>query len=234
MRNFDAQLYAELLKEVLQQFFILEIQLASGTYRYTETDIDIYYGGNKFSPRGFTFDNLNGSSNLSVDNLDIDIDDTDQELSALLLGEDVRNKIAILYYGVIANQEVTGSLWADGVTWEDGVVWMPSYTQKIVIVEEFLRYIIGGWELSEDNLAKITLTNELVLWKKTSLRQQSSSCQWAFKGAECGYTGGETWCDQSYERCLALSNEINFIGFRFLPALMITELWWGRTPNYTG
>ena len=27
-------------------------------------------------------------------------------------------------------------------------------------------------------------------------------------------------------------NEVNFIGNRFLPALIKSELWWGRTPDY--
>ena len=114
--------------------------------------------------------------------------------SRILLNEDVRNKTAKLYYGVIANQEVPGAAWQPGVSWQTGVTWQPTFTLKQIIVEEFLRYIIGGWELRDDNVARINLTNELILWNKKNLRTQSSSCQWAFKGTECAYAGAETWC----------------------------------------
>lgn len=231
MRNFNATLQAELLKEVLCSFFAIELQLSS-TYRYNETDIPIYSGGNLFSPRSFSFDKLTGSSSLSVDSLDVDIDDTDQALSAILNGEDVRNKTAILYFGVIANQNISGAEWDTGITWDTGILWMPGYKAKTIIIEEFERFIIGGWELREDNVARINLTSELVLWNKKCLRNQSSSCQWVFKGTECAYSGSATWCDQSYERCKALGNQINYIGNRWLPALIKKELWWGRTPNY--
>lgn len=234
MRNFDATLYAELSKSVLHQFFMIELQLTSATYRFTETDIPIWYGGNQFYSLAFSFDNLSGSSALCVDEVDVDIDDTDQVMSALLCGEDVRNRPVILYYGVIANQAVAGAAWEPGIAWAPGTAWMPSYTQKTVIVEELLRYIIGGWELRDDNIARINLTNELVLWNKKCLRNQSSSCQWVFGGTECGYTGAETWCDQSHDRCATLGNQINYIGNRFLPALMKEAMWWGRSPNYTG
>jgi hypothetical protein len=212
-------------------FFMLELQFTA-TFRFTETDIDIYHEGEQFYSRTFRFDNLTGSSALSVVNLDIDIDDTDQTLSAILCGEDIRNKTAILYLGVIANHEVAGAEWESGISWESGVLWMPSYTAKVQIIEEFMRYIVGGWELREDSLARLSLTNELILWNKNCLRNQSASCQWVFKGTECGYTGEQTWCDQSYERCRELNNEINYIGNRFLPALIKSELWWGRTPDY--
>jgi hypothetical protein len=233
MKNFDAELAAELQKDILSMFFMIEFVLTSGTYRYNDIDIDIYDdSGNKFTSRSFSFDNLAGSSSLSVDNLDVDIDDTDQAFSALVLGEDVRNKEVILYLGVVANQNVTGTTWDTGTVWDTGTAWMPGYTQKKIITQELSRYIIGGWELNGDNGCRITLTNELILWNKKTLRVQSASCQWLFKGTECTYAGAETWCDQSYERCKNLGNQINFPGHRFLPALMEREIWWGRSAGY--
>jgi phage-related protein len=56
-----------------------------------------------------------------------------------------------------------------------------------------------------------------------------SSCPWVFKGTECAYSGGESTCDQTYERCRFLSNTDNFGGDRFINSLMQKEIWWGRT-----
>ncbi|MCK9231148.1 MAG: DUF2163 domain-containing protein, partial [Syntrophales bacterium] len=84
----------------------------------------VYYGGDTYSPRGFKFDAIQGNTGLSVDSLDIDIDDTDQAISALLLSEDVRNKWGIVSLGVITETDVdpevirTESTAAD---WDAGV-----------------------------------------------------------------------------------------------------------------
>ena len=98
-----------------------------------------------------------------------------------------------------------------------------------VHVQEFLRGIIGGWQLYDENTLKITITNELVLWNKKPLRIQMSSCPWVFKGTECAYSGGESTCDQTYERCRFLGNTDNFGGDRFINSMMQKEIWWGRT-----
>lgn len=100
---------------------------------------------------------------------------------------------------------------------------------NVVHVQEFLRGIIGGWQLYDENTLKITITNELVLWNKKPLRIQMSSCPWVFKGTECAYSGGESTCDQTYERCRFLGNTDNFGGDRFINSLMQKEIWWGRT-----
>jgi len=44
----------------------------------------------------------------------------------------------------------------------------------------------------------------------------------------CNYTGAETSCDQSYDRCIELGNQANFGGFRWQPYLADKDLWWGR------
>lgn len=207
MRNFDASIAAELAKEILTVFYMLELQFDSGTYRYNDTDIDVYDSlGNKFNPVSFRFENISGSASLAVESIDIDIDDTNLGIGAILLNEDVRNKPAILYLGVVTSANV-------------------------IVTEEFWRGIVGGWELMDDNIARISITNEMILWNKKCLRSHSATCSWTFKGTECGYSGALTWCDQSYDRCTALSNTTKFGGFRFLPSIMEKNIWWGKAPS---
>jgi hypothetical protein len=374
MRIINSDISAELQKEVLQFFAMVEFVFGSATYRYNETEESIYDAdGNKYLPRSFTFANIDTTSGMSASSIDIVIDNTDQVISAILLGEDVRNKTVKIYIGAVTKEAGTaitllnsgletwsdsthctswslgqdgtgGTLERDGTQvkagtysakvtvgtastyiaqslgttyngrnitvgcwcksantianrvmllihdvvggsivnidygyyqnsgdWEylvanipvaaanTGVVIQlrvgttanaPAYFDVVsaitgkaewdeadgltpiagvteIVVEEFMRGIVGGWELSEDNKATITIQNEFILWAKKTLRVQSSSCPWVFKGTECTYAGQETWCDQSYPRCKALENSDYFGGFRFLPSITGTEIKWG-------
>lgn len=49
----------------------------------------------------------------------------------------------------------------------------------------------------------------------------------------CRYAGAETWCDRSWDRCLALSNTINFGGKRWLPGLVGKQISWGQAADPT-
>ena len=91
--------------------------------------------------------------------------------------------------------------------------------------------ILDSWGISEDKL-NLTVTNILSRWAQRTLSTHSSSCRWKqFKGEECGYVGAATWCDRTYARCLALGNEANFGGFKWLPSIVDKEIWWGRIPE---
>jgi hypothetical protein len=208
MRIINSDISAELQKEVLRFFAMVEFVFGNATYRYNETEENIYDGsGNLFLPRSFTFANIDTTSGMSASQIDIVIDDTDKTMSAILLSEDVRNKVVKLYIGAVTDTA--------GVT--------------EIVTEEFMRGIVGGWELSADSKATITIQNEFILWAKKTLRVQSSSCPWVLKGVECTYAGAETWCDQSYSRCSSLGNSDYFGGFRFIPSITGTEIKWGST-----
>ena len=103
------------------------------------------------------------------------------------------------------------------------------YTTSETHVQGFLRGIVGGWGLYDENVIRVTITNELILWNKKPLRMQSSSCPWVFKGADCGYSGSAVSCDQTYERCRTLGNTDQYGGDRYLNAMMEKEIFWGRT-----
>lgn len=44
-----------------------------------------------------------------------------------------------------------------------------------------------------------------------------SYCQFRFKGKDCGYSGGETWCNKTFQRCEELGNIRRFGGFPATP-----------------
>jgi len=87
---------------------------------------------------------------------------------------------------------------------------------------------IDSWSLTEEAV-RITVSDELVRWSQRTLSTYSPSCRWKkFKGTECKYSGSETWCDRSYDRCSALGNTDNYGGFRWLPSLEKKIIWWGQ------
>ena len=88
-----------------------------------------------------------------------------------------------------------------------------------------------GRPLAGEPDMEIRIVNEMVLWNQKTLRIAQSTCPWIFRGAECGYGGSASWCDQSYERCTALGNADRFGGFEFLPSIMERQVWWGRIPK---
>lgn len=206
MKAFDANISAELAKEDLQPFFLLYIATTTAI-RFTDLDLPVYHEGNLYAPRGLTVGNITSGSTITAEKVEIDIDDADQVMSAILLNEDARNKTAALYFGVIAR--ATGG----------------AISRHI---QEIWRGFLSGWEMAGDAECRITLTHEFVLWNKTPLRTQSVTCPWPFKGTECAYAGEAGWCDQTYDRCKKLGNKDNFGGDRFLSDVMEKEIWWGR------
>ena len=45
-------------------------------------------------------------------------------------------------------------------------------------------------------------------------RYLADHCSWVFKGAECGYSGAETICNRTLERCSELNNTAYFGGYK--------------------
>lgn len=205
MKSFDSNITAELAKEMAASFFFIEMQFGT-TYRYTDCDVDMYHGGNKYDHFPFSISNVVNSAGLSVDSLELELSNVDLAISSIVMGESIAGKTCILSFFMVTS----------------------NYT--IIAAEELFRGMVAEWELTEDKL-RIKLVNEFIFWSKRTLRTCQASCRWEFKGSECTYSGAENWCDQSYDRCIALANTDNFGGFRFLPSLEEKKIWWGTTQS---
>jgi len=206
MRNFGLDITEELAAEIKKIVFFIELQ-ASTTLRYTDCDIDLYYDGDKFQHFDLSIGSVNFTADMAVDRMQINFANPGLAFSSVLLGEDVLNKPVLVSLACLDadNQIITAPI-------------------------EVFRGTVTTWNLTETR-AVLNVANEFALWRKKTLRQSQSSCPWPFKDDECGYTGAEAWCDQSYDRCAELSNTDNFGGFRFLPDIIEKEIWWGRLPK---
>ena len=197
---------AQLEAEQFVYCYTVEIRFGAGTVYYTDADRAVHYSDIRYSPIPISFADIAYAAALSVDQVTVEFGNANLTMSAYLLGEDARNRTIIISHAVLNSAGTCLGL------------------------TNLFQGIIGEWEITEDR-ATIRALNELVLWRKRPLRTASATCPWVFKGTECGYAGAGAWCDQSFSRCAELANQANFGGFRFLPALMEKQVWWGRVPR---
>ena len=206
MKTISTAINAQLEAEQFVYFYTVELRLSAITLYYTDADRPVHYSDIRYTPAPLSFADIAYAAALSVDQVTVEFGNASLALSAYLLGEDARNRTIIISQGVM------------------------NAAGTVLGLTNLFQGIVGEWELTEDR-ATIRALNELVLWRKRPLRTASATCPWVFKGTECGYAGAGAWCDQSFSRCAELANQANFGGFRFLPALMEKQVWWGRVPR---
>ena len=234
MKTFDTALIAELLKQEAIPFWFIDLDLVSATYRYTDMDIDYVLDGNRYYARDVSIGNITGNAGMSVDSVSLSISNADLIISTLFMAEEVRGRPITLSMSAFRKRgeekvyDIAGNV-VVAIAGDDVVV-RDAGISLVGSISPLWRGLISSYRIT-DNAVEIELVSELILWNKKPLRQQTASCRWNFKGAECRYAGAETTCDQTYDRCTALSNTDNFGGFRWLPDMMEMELWWGKVPS---
>lgn len=194
-------------------FCLLEFTDGVSMFRYTDCDVPLWYAADgttsvEFTPRGFSFNNINYSSGTIIDNATIKVDNVNQILTSSFTG------------GVIRDQEAT--IWVCVLNSDD----------SILGAAELFMGNIDGWDLEED-FVTISISNIFTKWHNAANNRYSASCRWkVFKGKECQYVGPKTDCKKSYDECVERENTANFGGFKWLPDLENkTSIWWGPTPK---
>lgn len=198
----------ELAKEVNCLRHLFKLAFTSGIARYTDADIDVRYGGEWWFSRGIEFDAAKYSLSSKVDSIQFSIDNVERELSGIIMSEETRGKECTIYRVALdKNMQVIG----------EAVILFLGYLDAIEI---------------DNQRARFEVYNHFIRWKMmTPRRFHQATCMWTFKSTYCGYSDGETWCDHSWERCVALGRKLNFGGFRWLPSLIGKQIWWGRSPK---
>ncbi|WP_054031249.1 DUF2163 domain-containing protein [Desulfatitalea tepidiphila] len=204
--SYDQAFIDALKSESARVVFFVNADFTPSPWRVTNLDIDYYVGGELYLSREVTIGEVVMQGGLSVDRVEIRMANAKRELSAILLGADQRGREVSIRVGVVGD---------NGVMVGSG---------------EPFRGMLSKYE-AEDDVAVLSCVSDMVRWRKKTLRKASSSCPWPFKGTECAYGGEETWCDQTYDRCVDLGNHLNFGGNRFLDALAETRIWWGRVQS---
>jgi len=203
MKDFDNSLVTQMAAEEAVMFWLIDLSVTdTAVLHYSSLDIVIVNGGKTYTPYEFEVKPMNYGGDMSVDRINIDFSNVDLALSSVLLNNTVQGRECIVSTGAY-----NGSF----------------------AVEEIYRGIVNKWKINEKT-AQISVVSEFVYWNRKTLRKPGVLCSWVFKGSECGYSGSETECNKSYERCSALGRTDYFGGFRFFPAIEEKEIWWGKKP----
>lgn len=210
MRNFDANTTAQLAAETAAIFWFVDIALDSATYRYSDVDVPLVSGGNRYEPNGFQVEEIRLTADMSVDRAQIEFQNVDLVMSSLVLTETIVNRALTLQMGCLNS------------------------SNAIIALETMFSAKITAWGGMSVKKCPLTLGNMFTFWHKQSLRIHQATCPWAFKSTshtECGYSGAATACNKTWERCSVLGNTINFGGMRWLPALINKRIYWGVSPG---
>jgi len=193
-------------------FFCLDFTDGVSDYKYTTLDVPITLdvsGGpdGDYISRGFEFESINYTLSNVMDDCTLRIDNLDSVLTSIFVGGTVEEKEASVYLGLMDTDDTVL-----------GTVLM--FTGEV-----------DSFELDESEV-RLVIGSRFSRWGHQAYNKHSASCRWkVFKGTECGYSGGQTWCDRSYTRCVTLANTANFGGFRFLPSIENKRVWWGPNPD---
>jgi len=204
MRGLPVEIQEEIAKQYSYLIDGIEFDFPNGSKYFLNFDMDLIYNGIKWEARSFKYDNAIMTIKSEVDYVTFKIDNRDGFFTNLTKDYDVRKSLVTIYRFALQDPA------------------------KIVAHTMIFRGLLDNITITEEE-ASIRIANPFILWKiKTPRRIHQATCMWEFKGTECAYTGAETECDQTFERCKQLGNECNFGGFRFLPSLQDKEIRWGR------
>lgn len=202
MKTFDAGLIAKLLSETASFYLLVAMDLVASAHRITDMDIPYYYDGNAYTPADLTLGQMSSGAVMQVETLDFTVQNVDMQMASHFLNDDQRGRQAVVHFTCLDDNRVA------------------------IATPQLFRGLIADWRMDELAI-RITLKNELVLWKKRTLRKARVMCRWPFKGTECGYSGAAGACDKTYARCAVLGNTANYGGFRWIGDMMEKEIQWG-------
>ena len=215
MKAINASIQTQMESGQLVPFNILDMDIDSTHYRYTNCEIPLVVNSVRYESRDFKVGDIVTSNGLIIEQMQLDLwhldaDQDQDEVSALtsvFVGGTPQGS-SVLYATVLLNASTFKPLGDTYFTLFNG--------------------ILGQWSLTEDTLS-ITVNSLLDQWSQRTLSLHPPSCRWkVFKGTECGYSGAETQCDRSYTRCTELSNTDNFGGFRWLPSIIDKTFKWSH------
>jgi len=174
---------------------LLEVEIPSSDTLYlARFNDDITFDGNVYQKFWFEFNDITTGKG-EVPNFELKIDNTSRGVNSLMIDYDIYLK----NNGIEGNKIFANILVVNTVDLSD-------YINK-------WRFELTSWEM-DNHWASFKLGAENPFNKAYPLRQiYSDFCSWKFKSTECGYSGSETNCDKTLERCRQLGNQVRYGGF---------------------
>jgi hypothetical protein len=178
---------------------LVEINTHLDRYLYTTWSQPILFDEEMYLPRGMAMETISYSDAVVVDNVSINLDDTDRTLyggfSSLVAGD----------YHV----EIT----------------LVVLNEASKIISDMVGFVgfLDEWNYEPGRL-KLVAKSIFARWARETTTKFSSSCRWrVFNGPECQVPDPSigTQCDRTYTTCSeTYHNQDHFGGFRWLPSLL--------------
>lgn len=215
MKIINSEIQAQLDAGIYAFFSILDMDIDSTHYRYTDCDISLRVGGYLYTKRPFKVPEVFYSQGVIIEQIKINLIHLDTQQD-----QDEVSTLTPIFVG--------GTPQGSTVILGTVIVDLSDYSVYGDTYLTLFNGLLGEWTINEKEI-NITCTSLLDQWAQRTLSFHPPSCRWkVFKGTECGYVGAETECDRSYVRCDELSNTDNFGGFRWLPSIVDKAIWWGK------
>jgi phage-related protein len=209
----DSATQAQLESRTPKTLLLFEFYLDVGTQRYTDCDRDITWSGYIYESFPVALGEIKYSATGMIERITLGVSNVSRTFSSLMLSQTFRGRKLVVRratfdssgYGLTPSFEVFNGLMDDA----------------------------GGAEQKDSASVQITAANELAFWQMpVPGRAYQVGCEWAskgrFKGVECRYAGAGITCDGTWSQCKTYANQANFGGFRHLPQIENTPLYWGK------
>jgi lambda family phage minor tail protein L len=195
MRTATAGFIAEKNKQANKPLFLYKVYAYDGTNHlyYAEAPTDITFDSQVYVAFPVTHDFISESSSGQISQVRLKCSNVSRAIQAYLEAYDLRGKRVDIIM-----------VWADK---------LDEPTNKLVDT-----YYIDNYSSNERD-AEFTLTSKLdvIDLLLPSGKYLRTHCRWAFKSTECAYSGAETECDRTFQRCKVLANQVRFGGFPSIP-----------------
>jgi phage-related protein len=196
---------------VFRPFHLVDFTFDAGNLYMTDADHTVVWSGNTYNARPFTVEGVPRTTKTITEGITITTQNVDRAVSAIIFNEVAQGHATKIYR----------------TTWAA----VNSFNPPTLIFEGMIDSI-GVSEGVADASVALEIKNDFVKWEQSIPRHQfSASCNWVFKSTTpgCQYTGVASKCERSWARCVELSNQNRFRGFRHLPAIEDADIWWGKT-----
>lgn len=200
MRNTDSNFVTEKNKEFnapISLFIVHDYDGQGTNLRFAACDEDIVFDGQTYQKFPINYDVIGENTGGAIDIVRVTLGNVSRYIQALFEDPNIE----------LRGKKVTiKTVWADKLDEPDCHIDDIYYIDSYSADQENAEFILS----SKFDVQKIMLPGEVYL---------RGHCRYkTFKGTRCGYTGAETECDRTWQRCKELGNQQRFGGFPSIPA----------------
>jgi len=182
-------------KEVNAPIYLFEIQYSdTGWLYYTDWTEDITFDGQTYLAFPLRLNSISESGDSSINKVTVTVSNVNRRISAYLES----------YNGLVGRDVIIKMVWLDKLSDSNCYIEDKFTIDEVTVTEEVVNFVLAP---------KLDVF-QIELPRRKYFR---SYCMWRFKSDECGYSGNETECNKTFQRCKELGNEERFGGFPSIP-----------------